>query len=335
MSDRLDIPEQSEEKISTSIDVEAHDVLEFLSVKKYGTTSRKSAVLTEAVRFLHSPDPVQRVAREKYADDIEVHPEKYDGDFSKTIHWHLPEELIDVVEKYKTTTMKGFIEQQIAEYHAYWLTMENDFVNPVSEDVVDWSALKDNYSRNFEPEDVNGAEVPNTPAYRRPLVYALIQDDHGVSDASSLQKRYEKIFSQYVAGLPETKRTIKEDFEFFVNNEYLIPLPKSKSDRPQKSPYEDGKGVGYMPRRVLYDDQDERDRDNDIDETIQNTLDFMEQWIVANEGSDMSTSGAVYNEAENTLTTISSYEVDELQGYAERAEELHNKMVEEVARSAI
>ncbi|QIB75238.1 hypothetical protein G3I44_13650 [Halogeometricum borinquense] len=334
MSGKIDIPDESEEKISTGIGTDAHKVLEYLSVKKYGTTSRKSAVLTEAVRFLFAPTPVQKVARDKYADDIEVHPEEFDGD-SKTIHWYHPAELSGVVEQYKTTSNKKFIEQAIAEYHAYWETMDNNFRDPVSEDVVDWSAIKDNFTNDFELSEVNGAEIPNTPAYRRPFVYALVQNETGIGGASALKKHYDKIWSDYVEGLPTTRRTINEDFEFLVDNNYLIPAPKDKSDKPQKSPYDERQGDGYYPKRILYNENDERDTSSELDEIIQNTLDFMEQWIRTNEGSDMSTSGAVFTEAENTLTIIASYEVDELQGYADRAEELHNQLIEDVARSAL
>ncbi|PYZ02484.1 hypothetical protein C8039_19465 [Halogeometricum sp. wsp3] len=44
-----------------------------------------------------------------------------------------------------------------------------------------------------------------------------------------------------------------------MDNNYLIPAPKDKSDKPQKSPYDERQGDGYYPKRILYNENDERD----------------------------------------------------------------------------
>jgi len=318
----IEIPTESKEKVSTRIDTVAHDILRKLSVEKYGSTSNMSAVLTEAVRFIEDPSPTQRVAKQKYANDIDVYARDPDCSGSKVIHWTAPSEIAEEMRSLRTSN-REFIESSIYEYEAYYTEMDESFSPESSEQVVDWDVLEDNYSVTQSVGDVEGADVPSKPSARRPFVYSLIEDD-GVASFSAFDfLYYDRLEDDHaVTGLPK-EETRRKDWQALIEEEHLVPTPEKMAERPIKTVESDTKA--YYPRRAV----------DALEDILEDYIEEMEQWVDRKNslGESYDMTDAVFQQRENTLSVLSTYEIPELEKYADRAEELHNRMVDELTSS--
>ena len=321
----IDISKESKETVSTRIDTVAHDILKKLSVEKYGSESHMSSVLTEAVRFEYDPTPTQRVAKEKYTNDLDIHPIDPDCNQSRVIHWTAPTDLAEKMRSFDMTHRK-FIESAIYDFEAYYTEMESAFsVKSVSdEQVVDWNVLEDNYSRTLSKEDVRGANIPKKPSVRRPLIYALINTDEIFTFRAFSTAFYDDLESNFgVSGLVG-EDTRRKDMRALIENKYLVPTPAQKADRPINTV--DFDSESYYPRRRIQGDN------STFEDLIEEYLQNMESWVETNaeKGSTYKATNAVFNRRENTLSVISNYEIQELEEYAERADQLHHRMAEEL-----
>jgi len=318
----IEIPTESKAKVSTRIDTVAHDILRKLSVEKYGSTSNMSAVLTEAVRFVHDPFPTQRVAKQKYANDIDVYARDPDESGSKVIHWTAPTELAEEMRSLGTSN-REFIESSIYEYEAYYTEMDESFSSKNSKEVMDWDVLEDNYSITQDMGDVEGVNVPSKPSSRRPFIYSIV-DDGGISSFSAFSKvYYDQLESEYgVSGLPK-EETRRKDWQALIDEKHLIPTPEKMAERPIKTVESDTKA--YYPRRAV----------DAVEDILEDYIEEMEQWVDRKNslGESYDMTDAVFQQRENALSVLSTYEIPELEKYADRAEELHNRMVGELTSS--
>lgn len=325
--EEIDIPEANKETKSTRIDTIAHDILRKLSVVKYGSESHMSAVLTDAVRFVHDPTPTQRVAQEKFLNNIEIYPRDPDCSQSKVIHWTAPTELVQIMNSTGANN-RDFIESAIYDYESAYDTMSDEFsVESINqEQVVDWDVMEDNYSVSMGFEDVEGANVPSKPSKRRPFLLSLI-DEHGVRGFDVfLSNYYEMIEEDYgISGLPSTRKTRKNDWDALVEDKHLIQSPAEKSQRPIETVDSD---VGsYFLRRNL--DEPANKLENVLEDYLQDTKEWIDKKSDA--GKTYETTNGVFKRRENTVSVISGYDdIRELEEYAERANELQKEMVEEL-----
>jgi hypothetical protein len=322
----IDIPEANKETKSTRIDTIAHDILRKLSVVKYGSESHMSAVLTDAVRFVHDPTPTQRVAQEKFLNNIEVYPRDPDCSQSKVIHWTAPSELVKIMNSLSANN-RDFIESAIYEYESAYDTMSDEFsVESINqEQVVDWDVMEDNYSQSMNFDEIEGANVPSKPAKRRPFLLSLIIE-FGVGGFDVfLSNYYEKVEEEYgVSGLPSTRKTRKNDWDYLVDHKHLIPSPEEKSERPIESVESDNDGY-YLRRNI-------GEPENKLEDIIEDYLQDTQEWIEnrSESGTTYETTDPPFRRRENTMSVISGYDIREFEEYAERADELQNKMVKEL-----
>lgn len=325
----IDIPQESKSKISTRIDTVAHDILKKMSIEKYGSKSNMSAILTEAVQFIHDPTPTQQVAKQKYLSNEDVYPRDPDCSGSKVIHWTAPTDLVQEMRSLATSN-REFIESAIYWYESAYVTMNDGFsTESVSADqVVDWDVLEHNYSVTHELSDISGADVPLKPSKRRPFIYSIFNSDDGLANFSVFSQHYDMIENgDDVSGLPK-EETRRKDWQALIDDKHLIPTPSKKAVRPIDEVESDW-GT-YFPRKTL-------DDENPLEPIIEDYLQDMESWIntKAQKGSTFKITNAVFQSRENTLSVIANYEIQELQEYADRAEELHNRLIEDVAHSVI
>jgi len=323
----IDIPQSNKETVSTRIDKIAHDILKRMSVVKYGSESHMSTILTDAVRFVYDPTPTQRVAQDKFLNNIDIIPRDPDCSESKVIHWTAPSELAGKMRSLGTNN-RDFIESAIYEYESAYATMDEKFSpeSMSSEQVVDWDVMKDNYSVVQGMGDVEGADVPSKPDKRRPFLLSLI-DSNGIIGFDVFTDTYYDLLEDRhaVSGLPSTRKTRRSDWEALIDDKHLIPTPSEKAQRPIKTV--DSDSEAYYLRRNL------NDPENDLTDILDDYLKDIEGWVrtKARRGVTYETTDAVYQERENTLSVLAGYDdIQELEEYAERADELQNEMVKEL-----
>lgn len=323
----IGIPETDKETVSTRIDTVAHDILKKLSVTKYGSKSHMSSVLTDAVRFIYDPTPTQRVAQQKFLNNIEVHARDPECSESKVIHWTAPTELAEEMKSLGANN-RDFIESAIYEYESAYATMDEKFSpeSMSSEQVVDWDVLQENYSVQQDIPDIEGADVPSKPNKRRPFLLSLISPN-GISGFDVFTDHYfDRIEEEYdVSGLPSTRKTRRNDWDALIENKYLIPTPVEKAERPIETV--DSDGEAYYLRRNLDDGE------NRLTDVLEDYLTDMEGWMrsKARKSVTYDATDAVYQQRENTLSVITGYdEIKELEEYAERAGELQMEMFKEL-----
>lgn len=321
--EKIDIPQADKDTVSTRIDKTAHDILKRISVLRYGSESHMSSVLTDAVRFIHDPTPTQRVAKQKYTNNIEVYPRDPDCSDSKVIHWTAPSELAQEMRSLGTSN-REFIESTVYQFEAYQDEMDENF-SPESvdaEQVVDWDVMEDNYSISQDMADMKGADVPSKPDKRRPFIYSLIETATPSFDAfESFYEMAEELYD--VSGLPSTTTTRRKDWKALTEEKHLIPTPSEKAERPIETV--DSDRITYVTRRCIHDD-------SYLQDILEEYLEETERWITTKAEKDTTykTTDAVFKRRQNTVSVIAGYEIQELEEYSEKAQELHNKMVEEL-----
>lgn len=305
------------DKKSLRIDKQAHSLAQKISLDRYGSERKLSAVMCDAVRFVFDPSPEQRALRIHYSDDNVGQNVYSDEGSTKVVHWTAPSDLVKTFEENITQSESDTLGDCIYRYAHAIENSKGVFTDPSKSekgDGIDWDAIKGNYQiEEFDFQEIEDTKIKNSYKYRLPLVVCFIKNNFGseLTEAGYYNGVKTAFYDKYT---DVSEQTIQNDFDKLLENKIFI------------------EGVGEMSNNHIIDTRETQTDGyvlrSDIDdyvERINSVLNYISD--VINNKEEIQKSSAKFTQAQNTLRAIQSYDIEELEGQSERAEQLHKDLV--------